>query len=75
MNQLKGRESMKWSKKIPDWIFINAEFQPPTVECQRCGEKREVHIPCTITDFIKQSEGFGDSHRLCAPPSKKEEER
>ena len=51
--------------KILDWIILEDNVQPPTMKCLRCGATRELHIPATITDVLKQAAGFADTHRFC----------
>jgi len=52
-------------KKIPRWIFLNYEKQPPVMVCKCCGESREIHLTAAANDFIKQAEAFAESHKYC----------
>ena len=52
-------------KKIPKWIFIKYDVKPNEYVCQRCGARREVHLPAPIADVAKQAEAFAESHKYC----------
>lgn len=52
-------------KNIPKYIILDYSKQPPMMVCQNCGEKRELHLPALIDDFIKQAQAFGKSHKDC----------
>jgi hypothetical protein len=51
--------------KIPAWINVKCDVQPPLLKCERCGETRDIHIPAAMDDFIKQGEAFSESHKYC----------
>lgn len=51
--------------KIPKWIILKYDVQPPEFTCLNCGEKRIAHLPASITDFVKQGEAFAYSHKFC----------
>lgn len=50
---------------IEGWIRIGPFADVTEFICERCGIKRPVHIPCSIGDFLKQSEAFNESHKFC----------
>uniref|UniRef100_A0A6M3IM62 Uncharacterized protein n=1 Tax=viral metagenome TaxID=1070528 RepID=A0A6M3IM62_9ZZZZ len=52
-------------KKIPDWIKLKYDVQPPVFECERCGVTRELHLPAAIDDALKQGQAFAESHKFC----------
>lgn len=52
-------------KKIPEWIILKYDVTPNQYVCQRCGARREVYLPATIDDFVKQGEAFAESHKHC----------
>jgi len=52
-------------KKIPKWIALKYDESPNQLWCRRCGEKREMHLPASIDDAIKQGEAFAESHKFC----------
>ena len=54
-------------KRIPDWIFIDGKSYPPTLVCKRCGARRELHVPATIVDALRQGEAFAATHADCKP--------
>ena len=62
-------------KKLPDWIHLKYDVQPPQVICSRCGETRTFHLPATIEDAILQSQAFADSHKYCKTESNQRKEK
>ena len=52
-------------KKIPDWIKLKYDVQPPVFMCERCGATRECHLPAAVDDVVKQGYAFADSHKYC----------
>ena len=52
-------------KKIPKHIILDYHKQPPEYVCKNCGDRRQLHLPAEISDFIKQGEAFAESHRYC----------
>jgi hypothetical protein len=58
-------EGGEMSKKIPNWVLLKYDIQPPVFMCERCGAKREAHLPAAIDDFVKQGKAFAESHKYC----------
>lgn len=52
--------------KIPAWIYVKYDVQPPIFLCERCGQTRPVHLPAGIGDDAqKQAEAFAEGHKYC----------
>jgi len=54
--------------KIPDWIIIKYDVQPPVLVCERCSETRELHLPAAVDDVVKQAQAFAEGHKFCKKP-------
>jgi len=52
-------------KRYPKYIVLDYSKQPPEFVCEKCGEKRELHLPAAIDDVVKQGEAFAISHQYC----------
>jgi len=51
--------------KIPKWVVLKYDVQPPTFRCERCGSTRIAFLPAAVDDFVKQGAAFGESHKFC----------
>lgn len=54
------------SQRRLEWIVLMRDVQPPTLWCQRCNGRREIHLPAAISDFALQIKAFQKSHDACS---------
>jgi hypothetical protein len=54
-------------KRISEHIILDYSKQPSEYVCEKCGARRQVHLPATVDDFVKQGEAFAESHKYCNP--------
>ncbi len=51
--------------KIPDYIILKYNCQPPLLICERCDGRRPLHIPASIDDVLLQARAFAATHKNC----------
>lgn len=51
--------------KIPKHILLDYSTQPNQMVCDICKQRRNLHLPGSISDISKQFEAFSESHKHC----------
>lgn len=66
--------------KIDDWpqpektesdiSHITVDYNPPSIVCQHCGERKEFTLPMLAAQWIATTDDFTATHRHCKPPNR-----
>jgi hypothetical protein len=54
--------------EAPEWIIVNANVQPPRLECTRCGATEELRLPMSATFLIGGANAWAERHNHCELP-------
>lgn len=53
-----------------DWVFCDQGTKPPTIHCERCGERVPLQFPegwTPVDAFTSRLKGFTMMHSQCLP--------